>query len=845
MITEDLIVYIQTQLRKNTPKDIIISRLLSAGWHRDDVDEAFAKINPPTPSVVQQPTQPKSFYVSTLSSIDSFSKNPDPYREKISPNEPEPKIEEIKDTIKVEPKIELKPEPVSEPKTVTTAQPVEKQEPVISNTKPNPETDRVKPIFAKSFSEANPKIQVEPIKNNTESKTQTTSQVHPEVEPLIPPLSKKAAEPIITTASILNQKSDETKIEIRNEEIAPVLPKKEEIENKIWTPIKVPPKVESIIPPEPKKVFEPVTVNTPISPNVEPVIYVIPENIERKVTQPIQPSVINKKANIEVRNEELIPPIKPKTSISDIKKNIKPVTPTSAVLSGLKMTSSTKVPEKPTVPTIDSLASSAMIYSYKKTLQQAIKNNEKKFVYKKHKLFKWLPVILIIIVALTTAVFLVSGNYIKLPSFIKKDPKTLLINAPVSLGKLKYYKIETNATISLPPLANITSGLVSGQAVVSNDKDYLSLSAKGVVNHENESMPVYDYNAIFSSSLFKDNIVANLKYNSLISLVTTPDLSQLLGSNAPKVTNVLVPKGQLDAFIPLLPGKLQDIASKVNIEQLFSIGVPSYANDETNSIFRDFVNNSTVIEKSPEVVRGVLSYHYELNANKTDTNKFITQFIDTFTFGLSDAEKNTLNERLGAISLDSFEVWVGEQDNRIHQYEFKLTTPLSRLIGLDDKGIAGNQVSLDFKTTYYDFDVKNTISIPTDAVSVSDFMKSISDMKIKDKISSFKVLATNFHNATGNYGSRSNPNGSCTNPNPGSMFSPVGNPSGASNAVSYISSLMNDILNTTNGALYCYSTPSAWALAAPLAVDPATLYCSDNTGKDIILNKPPTGASCK
>jgi len=46
MITEDLIEYIKNQTANNVPKELIISRLIQAGWYKEDVEEGINKVIP-------------------------------------------------------------------------------------------------------------------------------------------------------------------------------------------------------------------------------------------------------------------------------------------------------------------------------------------------------------------------------------------------------------------------------------------------------------------------------------------------------------------------------------------------------------------------------------------------------------------------------------------------------------------------------------------------------------------------------------------------------------------------------------------------------------------------------
>lgn len=777
MINEDLIAYVQAQLRKNISKDVIISRLVGVGWHSDDISEVFRKVLPPESAIkkVEISQSPATNIVETPLVIRDLNK-PDPYHEKIGTGEPEAMANKIWTPIKKENR---------EPYTY-----VIKKEEEVNNIQPK---EPQRPVFSSSFSEANPKS--------------VSSAVY-----------KKETQ-VAPTPVVISSPEISKQLEVYNEELIPALK----------------PKIISVAP------QVPVQVITPAQPvKIIPKI-IVPEPVESVATVFSQTTEKTK-----VQGAEFIPKNNQVTPSNNSQQVVQPkvgVIPTS--FSGLKMTSN---PSSSDIPESYGVPSGAMLHSYQRAIMSAGTVNEELFKRKRHNLVKWLISILVIS-AIGGSIFAYTENYIKLPflnfSIVKKDPKSILAEAPIVLNELTAYKIETVATISLPPLANITSGLVSGEAITSSEKDTISMHAEGLVNHEVDSSPVFDYKATFHSSLFKNDIVTSLKYHDIVSLITTPNLTELLGPNSPKESDVLVPQDQMYVLTSLLPDNIKSKVDKIDIDKLFSVGVPSYINDETSGIFKKFVNSATVLEKEPEDIHGVMSYHYELNADKQISEKFISAFINVFTTGLSDNDKIVLDERLGAVSIDSLGVWIGEEDNKIHQYSFTLSTPLSRVIGLEDKGIAGNMVTLDWKTTYFDFNNHNNIVMPNDALSMADFIKNVSDMKVKDQVSSFKQLANSFHNATGNYGKRSNPTGSCTNPNPSSIFSPVGHPKGASTAVGDIASAMNDILNTTGGALSCYSTSNDWALSAPLSSIANSSYCIDSTGAVKILSNPLGGSSCK
>ncbi len=751
MITDDLIAYIQAQLRKKISKDIIISRLLGVGWHSDDVDEAFRKLTPPqVPIVTQNIMQPE---------VKQEEKKPDLYRELPTLN-----------TGEIETAKPLTPLPVS----------------------PQSES-AVKPIFATSFSEANPKIPVTSyyIPNNSSFKESPKKEIHTEA-----PLNFGVMNPKVVHVS--------------------------------------PQKTETLLP------------QLPTTPVVTPAVFPTVVSSSLQIIQAPE-------FKLEAQKQEFIPTLKPKITLQVPAPET--ITPKSVIEPPIKI----KLPSgfvtttSQVVKAFNAVPENAILYSYPKILLSSEKQDEiiHKEVSKntKKKLLKWLLIILIVSF-IGGIIFAFATKYIQLPrfntSFIKKDPKALLVNAPIILGKLKSYKVETNATISFPSIANITLGLLNGQATQSKDKDFVTLSAKGLIDNTNQPVPTFDYLATLKSSLFKNDIISTIKYSNTMAYITIPSLIEFLGPNAPGESNVILAKGQqFSPVVDLLPAIIKDKLKKINVDTVITTILPSYVTTETNAIFAEFATRASVTEKDFESIKGMPTYHYVLSADREATKKFLNQFVTFFVVGLSDGEKSTLSESLGAATLDTFEVWVGKDDSTIHQYKFTLTIPLSKVIGLEDKGIAGNVVSLEWKTTYYDFDLPNIISMPTSSISMANFIKSITDMKIKDLVSTFKPLASTFRNATGTYGKRSNPTGSCTNPNPSSLFSPVGHAKGANTAVGNIARSMKDILDLTNGALSCYSTSNDWALSAPLASDPTTAYCVDSTGTIKILTTQLKGTVCK
>lgn len=559
-------------------------------------------------------------------------------------------------------------------------------------------------------------------------------------------------------------------------------------------------------------------------------------------------NIAKEEVTLEIQNLELMPTLIPKTKEPEQKKS--PEIIKEQVIQEPPRTPPDFKPGQQVQPFSDS-PNSAILHSYPQALLYANRLKENipiKAKGSKKGVIKWIAV-LFIVGLIGGSVFAFTRNYIKLPSFnlslIKKDPKLLIASAPIVLSELSSYKTKTNVVITAPSFADITMGLLSGEKTNSDDKDFISFESIGGVNNISPSSKTFSYNTVFESSMFEDKINANIKYLKPNSIISIDNLTPLLGGDAPKVSNLNIVDSEFNQLSPLWEGLGKNIVDKLNIEKLISIAVPSYIDDDVSTALKGLANQSSILEKKEESIEGIQSYHYEIIANKDSSKEFIKKFIKIFTNNLSINDEELIDDRLGATKIDSFEIWVGKDDSKIHQYKLAISTPLSRLIGLEDKGISGNIVNLDIKTTYYDFNIKNDITLPQETASFDNFVKEIKDMKIKNKLTSFKVLADSFKNSVGNFGSKSNTSGSCKEPNAGSLFSPIGHKKGAVNSVGNISIFMKDMPDEIIGDISCYSNAGSWAMAYPLLSAEEKYFCVDSKGSKNLIDTPILGPVCK
>lgn len=511
--------------------------------------------------------------------------------------------------------------------------------------------------------------------------------------------------------------------------------------------------------------------------------------------------------------------------------------------------SSYTIPKNSVNSMSDIVPKSAMISSYAEDLLTVIKKEDTPVPTKNRKrIIIKLGIMIIVIALISSMVFAFVSGYIKIPgsksSFfvVKKDPKTILLNSNLNISKLKSFKTETNINIFSPSLSSITTGLSSGNAVNSTDKDSIIINAKGLVNHTNNKS-ISDYTFNFKSSVFKKDISTNIKTNGTDLYVSVPDLTQILGNSAPDPITLSTTRDQLDLIIKELPLGTQNLIKRLDVYNIISMETPLYVKNETASLFKEFINTFEYINKGEELVNNIDTYHYEVTVTRDSTKNLLGGLAKLFVPQLSEEEKVSLDEAFGSASISSFEIWIGKNDDNLYRIKYSLSAPLSKILRLNDSGIAGNEVKFDFMTTYYDLDVENKIVIPAGEINMEGFIKNIQSIKIKNAISGFKSQTTLLKNAIGSYG-KSNILGSCTAPVAGSLFSPLGHPKGADTAVSSISSIMNSLLLVTKNEGYCYSTNKAWALSVPLKTTPISFYCSDNLGNNTTLLAPITGSVC-
>ena len=836
MITDDLIIYIQNQLKKNTPKDLIISRLIQVGWLEEDIQEGFNKIiNLEKSSIsLDVPFDSTLNQVAVKSPISNFSAATFPS----SPVLNEEKKEEIIDldlpeivATKLTEKAEVEPVINSfeiEAPDVLLEISEEKKEEIIPTEIKEEEKIEAEPIINSYEIEAPESLleinQPEELTKETIKETPkiwTPMRVNPIVQEVVIPQEVKKEEVNIPDVEI---KKEEEKIEASIfQELIPKL-----IEKKpITSPVSPAPIISTPVIPTAETII-PKVADTPIIPKVptSPVIEASPVIFDTPKVETVVPPVIKKpEVPISADVANMIKQNDKPGVFMDLSHGFKKEAGTTKEFSGNGEGEESNIVD---------VAKKAMISSYSQDFQTANTIQEKTpaFVFNKKTIVK--AIIAILILSFIGGIsYAFIGGYIKIPNFnmpfVRQDPRSLLLKNGDMFSQVKSYKVETEASISLLSLSNITSSLVNGADMGSSERDTVSVSTKGSVNKEGGYNS--DFTSTIKSSILKEGITIDFKENGTDSFATVSDFAKVFGKGVPQFGMIKLSKDKINLISPELPLGLGDKAKELEIYQNILGEVFDENKTEISSAISTFIKDVKINKKGEEVIRDVNTIQYSITADRQVTKKLLSSLVGILTKDKTNANNLSLDALLGSVNIETFNVWIGKDDNNIHQYKITFKIPLSKVIKYEDKGIANSEIVFDLQSTYYDFDVANDISMPENAILLEEFLNAVKDSKIKEALSTFKINARGLYNAQGNYGKIENKTGVCDLPTSGSLFSPTGHSTAASSSLGEIASTLNSILTMTDNTGICYSTPKTWAMSVPLTQNPGEYYCIDNTNE--------------
>ncbi len=607
---------------------------------------------------------------------------------------------------------------------------------------------------------------------------------------------------------------------------------------KIWTPMSITPKKSNEFKND-RNIINSSTPKSILNENEE----LLPSLLPKKSDSP-QIDTLN---NQSLENIIIAPFFNPSTSIvKEEKEEILPenIIPDSKIIHPIILT---KKPSHIDLP-------KAVVFTTS-TQNIPVPNNIK--IVPKKRMSKYVEIIIIILIITIIcggAVYAVNKGFIKANlSFIKKDPKVLFLNSQNKIINLEYYKVDNEVNISFPSLANITNGLINNESVKSDDRDKIAIKSTGSIDKKNKSN-LSESLVTINSSFFKNEIVTDIKSDGLNLYINIPDLSQILNKNVPKVGLVSVPINKVNTYLKEFPEVVTNRTKMFNFSKILNNNI-SDSSDNIPSLIKDYIHEAEFVEKVEEKIKGINTYHYEINASQQLNKRLLANLTKVFMRGDATGEDlKSMDALFGSIKIDSLEFWVGKNDDIIYQYRLVLSIPLSKIIGFEDKGISGEDVEFDFKRTYYDFNVPNKIEVPTNAMPIIDFINNIHEANLKSEVSSLKSSARLLLSSEGSFGKQSNLSGSCLNPTTGSFFSPVGHSKTSNEAIARISETLNSVLTTTKGMGLCYANSKAWAFAIPLSDNyqslsdmnqPQSYFCVDSIGSEEVIDSPIKNPKCK
>ncbi len=477
----------------------------------------------------------------------------------------------------------------------------------------------------------------------------------------------------------------------------------------------------------------------------------------------------------------------------------------------------------------------ALMASYKRDMEGALKANEKTVKGKRSSILKWIIILIVILGLGFGAVFAYTHNIlgissaIQLPESIipKNDPKVAIL-AGKFVESNTSWKADTDISISFPSLSTpATADSVSAHAVTAVSADAIN-------------PPSFDSNITMSSSLLKNPVTTRLIYSGGTSYVTVPDLSGMLGVLAPAQKTVAVPPEGVGMALSLIPENIGERIPFVLQSSLVSNGISSSQKTEFLAALKALVTGSTATEANTEITSGQQTAHYLLTPTLESTKQFLSFLVSASGFLLSDGEQSNAQKLIDSATIDTFELWMGKDDNVLYRYSFVVSTRLPQIADSEN-----NKITLGVRTNYYDIGVPVTVTAPTGATELADFMKEITDLKIKNMLQHFATAATLLKATDGGYGKKSNSSGSCINATAGSLFSQTGHAEASAEPVGTIADTLENLLAYTNGMGSCYSTTSAWAISVPLATSPTMVFCTDSVNASKMIAGPLKGTVCK
>lgn len=884
MITADLISYIRKQQNNNVSRDLIVSSLEKVGWHPEDIEEGFDKVeelNQRMNASLSKSEDPSDFDNTELSLSDRYREPIDLDAEPLAKKEiPQGvKKKEIIEPKKEEPVVEAKQE-VVENIVIPEVQDFSKEEKkvefnfndLLKENSQSPKKDLVDVVnHFNIIIEKNESGQSESVYGPTDNEptkeeplTQTEADNKTTEDAIEPnPVGDKETGPIIEdvppSAFMIQNKAPEEVNDL--EPVVDLLELKRKIEQKLEEENNSN-AISAMSGEENSNLITQKENKTEEEPLVDPILSAnvleggdvsnrvwLPRNVPVKEIESPEPALV----------EQNIFPVKEENKIDLQNLEVPAKIKKEEALQGEKLISS----DEPRGSLIEDLPKIAPISTFSKDMEEAmekarqeqLKTKPKRTINKK--LLKWIALTLLILILGGGLSWLFMTGKIDLKNinipFVNKDPRSLIVKNSQLLASLNSYKAETILEIKTPSFANISAGLLTGEAIPSLDKDNLVIGSNAVFSRQNGEM-LSDNSISVSGTILEEFVNGRIHGDGKNTYLSLPDLSKVLKETTALKGSIKIDNQEFYLVPSLFGPRASKIVEKINLQKILTSGISSYIDEETLGSYDDLIKNVQITKKGEEVIKGVNTLHYSINPDKELFKNLIKKILERFSGDINDTDLSNVDTIIGSTNVSSFDVWVGKGDNAIYQYNIVLEIPMTKVFGFEDKSIGNDTMSISFKVTYFDFNLPNDISIPNGYTEISEFVKSAKIENVKNKVKDFIVLADNLKKIEKKYGVKSNLQGSCMEPVSGSLFSPIGHSKSAVLPVSEISSFLNYILDLTKGFGSCYSTTTDWSFAIPLKdnyEDVATsedfdrYYCVDSKGGDIEITSLPKGTACE
>jgi hypothetical protein len=475
------------------------------------------------------------------------------------------------------------------------------------------------------------------------------------------------------------------------------------------------------------------------------------------------------------------------------------------------------------------LPQGAVISSYRKDYQNLETVNGEP---KKHWGALIFTIIFVLLLACTGVIFASIKGYISLPfeiPFLKPTPEQAMMKMFKSLSSTNTLHQTTDLEISVT-VEELDSMNDSQETDTTLGLDANTLSDKKVAMTNKVKIKTdmdVDFTnpdsinmaAVTSANLsilggFSLNLDSEFRLINKVFYIKIPDIGMI---------NEFA--GEPNSWLSFSPEDLKELSKEETT-------VPY---DEAKmSKVKDLINETEFIESITEVgqetVEGEATRHYQILINKGSIKNFVSKLIDISDEPELNLQKTEILTQLDSIDEIKADVWVVKGSYAPKKLTFVLS---SKDIMIKDTMKVKGKITIN--SVISKINEKVTIDVPEVSRSMMENIKSAKlkaqDAKIKANISGVRAEAEIFFDEHKNSYGKANPSGSCINPVKDSVFSS--------------STSIPTLMEAAGSKAVCYSTPKAWAVSAPLATDPTSMWCMDNLSSGMQTKIPLTGTVCK